>query len=557
MCKPSRERSGPWYRGRHRRRWWPFALHSLALPPPPARTAHEASATNDRLSWPDAEEGIPRLIGVIEDNDAAVRLAVIKALGNIGPGREDILSALMAHLKILEPKWKDMPSQHMTADPPHFIREAQEITLTLGKPGPKDGRIASILLTHMEDTSAFLRLVATEAIGKVRPDDAQAISMLGKALDDEERAVRAAAARALGELGPAARELIPVIVEHITRTANLPTISFDRDSQRKSAHWKQSEHYELLECLVRIDLQGAETIPLVAPLLQRPDLPSRVHGLAIIARFKSKAKDAVPSLIIALKDEDELVREETARALGEIGPDAAPAVGGLIEALSEKDKDPGPAFPGSPTRWISKPPANAAAEALGKLGPAAKAAIPALVAAEENYHSLSALARIDPNVFIPKIVKALQSSNKYGISRHRAIHACIELGSLSKSALPFLIEILKDQKIHVLERSACANALASIGSEARDAIPVLIHTLRERAPPEKAFISNELNYGWLRRSSAEALEVLSGLPGNLPPTATFTEEVIRALSEAGNDQDEIVRSRARNALSTLKRKAGR
>jgi len=50
------------------------------------------------------------------------------------------------------------------------------------------------------------------------------------------------------------------------------------------------------------------------------------------------AKDAVPALIKALGDEDWVLRQNAAEALGEIGPAAKDALPKLKE-LAEKDKD--------------------------------------------------------------------------------------------------------------------------------------------------------------------------------------------------------------------------
>ena len=51
----------------------------------------------------------------------------------------------------------------------------------------------------------------------------------------------------------------------------------------------------------------------------------------------SGAKDAVPALMQALKDQDEWVRGNAARALGWIGSGAKDAVPALIQALQDQD----------------------------------------------------------------------------------------------------------------------------------------------------------------------------------------------------------------------------
>jgi HEAT repeat protein len=74
------------------------------------------------------------------------------------------------------------------------------------------------------------------------------------------------------------------------------------------------------------------------------------------------AKDAVPSLIAALKDDNLYVRLHAAASFGCIGPDAAPALSAIIEALKDR-------------QWMVR---FNAAYSLSLLGPLAKEAIPAL-----------------------------------------------------------------------------------------------------------------------------------------------------------------------------------
>ncbi len=74
------------------------------------------------------------------------------------------------------------------------------------------------------------------------------------------------------------------------------------------------------------------------------DLGSHDDGVRVKARHTlvSLGKAALPSLIVALKDKNDLVRWEAAKTLGEIGdPESAPA---LVKALEDKDFD---------VRWLA------------------------------------------------------------------------------------------------------------------------------------------------------------------------------------------------------------
>ena len=57
------------------------------------------------------------------------------------------------------------------------------------------------------------------------------------------------------------------------------------------------------------------------------------------AKLGPEARDAVPQLAEALRDQDRVVRFHVAKALAEIGVDAQPAIPALIACLAEPDAD--------------------------------------------------------------------------------------------------------------------------------------------------------------------------------------------------------------------------
>jgi HEAT repeat protein len=77
---------------------------------------------------------------------------------------------------------------------------------------------------------------------------------------------------------------------------------------------------------------------------------------AIVAEHTEHAPDPIRRLIAKLSDEDRFERVEAARQLGRLGPEATAAVPALLRALGHQDK------------WLRV----AAAQALGSLGPAAE-----------------------------------------------------------------------------------------------------------------------------------------------------------------------------------------
>jgi HEAT repeat protein len=77
------------------------------------------------------------------------------------------------------------------------------------------------------------------------------------------------------------------------------------------------------------------TVASLSQAVQSPDLGVRLQAIGSLGCMGRKSKQAVPSLIGALKDQSSSVRKLAALALGEIGSKAATV--GLQEALQDQD----------------------------------------------------------------------------------------------------------------------------------------------------------------------------------------------------------------------------
>lgn len=186
-----------------------------------------------------------------------------------------------------------------------------------------------------------------------------------------------------------------------------------------------------------------------------PDLRERILGhdphvrlmaLKAIEWLESEATPAAPTLIHALGDPDVFVRWEAIRILGDIKPDND-AVPGLARQLFDEDLD---------LRL-------AAAATLEKFGPAARAALPQLIAT---------LNRGDPEIRIA-VIEAIASQGKQ-----------------ATSAIPALIQALDADNAKVV--TASANALDAFGKEARAAIPALQRHLEHPDAQARRAVSEAL-----------------------------------------------------------------
>src|SRR5262249_52315708 len=155
------------------------------------------------------------------------------------------------------------------------------------------------------------------------------------------------------------------------------------------------------------------------------------------------------------KDPDIVVRRNAAVGLGKIGPEARSAVPALIASIrGGGDSDP------------------AAIDALGAIGPAAKAAAPVLIVELTRFvrcssnpaHAAAALQKIGPDA-VPALVEALRPAageEAYSLHRRRYLVANIlgKMGPGAREAVPALRELLveKDESL----RTAVAQALKAI-----------------------------------------------------------------------------------------------
>jgi HEAT repeat protein len=152
-----------------------------------------------------------------------------------------------------------------------------------------------------------------------------------------------------------------------------------------------------------------------------------------------------------------------AHALRCIGADAAPAVPALVETLLADAENE--------VRWRS-------ADALGEIGPKARAAVPILLqtmrVANESLAASSAVAlgriRADASDVVPALTAALQ--HREWRAREGAVQALGEFGPEAKTAIPALIEVLKHDSFLICEKASAT--LKRVGPAAVDTAVVAL-----------------------------------------------------------------------------------
>src|SRR5262249_21904848 len=202
-------------------------------------------------------------------------------------------------------------------------------------------------------------------------------------------------------------------------------------------------------------------------LLQSADAKDRRNATRVLAKgIGPEGKAAAPALIRALRDEDSGVRCDAATALGKVGPVTKEVVPALAAALADKEVR------------------SSAADALGEIGPTAREAIPALGRAYEESvgtwtvgNIICALGRMG-EAGAPLLANIYQKGGP--ITRAIACETLGRMGPAARAAVLTLAEGLPKEE-DPWHRSKVTSALRKIGPRANEAVPA--HLRAEQDPP--------------------------------------------------------------------------
>jgi HEAT repeat protein len=311
---------------------------------------------------------------------------------------------------------------------------------------------------------------------------------------------------------------VPVLINETAipsrRISSLEDLS-DIQALRLYENWSAGVE-RILRVMKYDDPVSARTYSLIDALL-RPFHQERLFALKQLGTIGPAAAEAVPAIVVALKDQDRDVRGAAADALNEIGPAAAGAVSALVVAL--KDPDEGV------RRY--------AAVAINKIGPAAAEGVSALV---EALRDQNPTARRDVAFglrgigsaaaeAVPALVAALEDQDDE--FRRDAVDA---LGGIGPPAVPALVVALKDQDSYV--RRIAAIALGRIGPGAAGAVSALVEALKDRDEGVRGHAAVALN--------------------KIDPAAA---EAVSAPLEALRDQNPTARRSAAETLESRRQKS--
>jgi HEAT repeat protein len=365
---------------------------------------------------PKAKAAVPELSRLVQDKHPAIRMQAIMALGEIGP---DAKSATPLLVKAL-------------SDDANSVRYAA--AFAVGQIGVKEA--TSELAKQLDSKDHFLEMISAWALAKINPDDKAAVQravlLLVNGLKDPNKHVRGAAARGLFELH-APREMV---------LSAMSGLMADKDPVVRG---------NVADALASL---GEAAVPRLTKALENDDMQSL--AVVVLRRLGPKAKDAVPALILELKDPDPDYRRGVEFTLAAIGPAAKSAVPALIEHMTSDEPR---------VRYT-------ACYALGKIGPDAAAAIPKLrenITSDDKFlkaASVWALLHIEPadkalqTMAVPVLTKALEESDR-DLVKEESAAALGMIGPAAKSAIPTLQKTAQEAESPEV-RAAAEQALKKI-----------------------------------------------------------------------------------------------
>lgn len=290
----------------------------------PAATAAD---TKPGDAEPDAKPlplDIPKAVELLRSKDRKARGKAVRQLYEAGPKAKAAVPGILAVLNEED------------------IEAHTDLFFVLEAIGPDAKPAIPYLLTGIKHENFHVRYLACRALAGIGPESREAIPQLLTMLEKEVASVRKHAALALGKIG---RDQAPEIVEPL-----LGRLDDTLHPVRAAA----------IEALSLVGKNGDAAVPRLKEVVANKRSTVRTQAARTLWKLTGKVEPSVSALREQLQSQSEPWL--AAQVLGEIGADAEDSVDDLIQFTRSEE----------PTMRLF------GAEALGKLGPAAKAALPRL-----------------------------------------------------------------------------------------------------------------------------------------------------------------------------------
>jgi HEAT repeat protein len=281
------------------------------------------------------ETAIPALIAALGDAVMERRAGAVEALGNAVPPTIQAFPFLCQALQ----------------DPEERVRFLAAIAL--GKVGRDHPETVGTLLRAFSDDSFRMQYAVLSALATLGSSAVQAVPFLIEKLVHATNHICADVVRALGAIGPGAHAAIPALTEalrDVSMACRCAAVQALGQMGTAAAHtipvlialYESQEQYEnnLLSGWTQV---GERFVPVPevaregAEAARNQSCALRLSIVRVLGQWGIRSDAAVPLLERALTDHDTDIREAAAIALGEIGPAAARAAPTLEALLAVGD----------------------------------------------------------------------------------------------------------------------------------------------------------------------------------------------------------------------------
>jgi HEAT repeat protein len=291
------------------------------------------------------QPAVPALIEALSHKDVATRKVAARTLGELGPLAQDSFAPLAKALN----------------DPEEWIR--WNVVRAIGRVGAEPKSVVPLLerIFRSGKEEKFIRAAALEGLHNADPNGTLVIPTLVEALKDADGEIVAAAAQALGKFGSKARPAVVDLKDALSTNKQRWTAYYDFG-------FTVPVRIDVIRALAEIGPDAELAVPSLTGIMNDDtDSTAQIWAAAALVRISPKkpvAEEGLALIIRNLHDEKSNCQTQAAEALGTIGSDAA--ITALVEVLQAQDS----------SKWGTL--RESAAEALGAIGPSAKAAVPAL-----------------------------------------------------------------------------------------------------------------------------------------------------------------------------------
>lgn len=336
-----------------------------------------------------SKSAIPQLVELLQEGvPDPVREAAVIALGKMGKEAKVAVGKLVPLMETCRPTL------------------SAQIIRALGNIGCADQGVRSALVSLwlLPDQFQGGQVQVAIALCKLKIEAQGLREILTKTLVvNQEAALRKSAAEALAWCGKNVLDVVPALltaavadtneeVRHMAQ-AGLDQLQLSQEKaiQLCSKQLKDSNYAE-----IALRKSGPVAVPALMEVLSTPDSTVRIKAARTLGCFGELAVPAAHALTKILHDKDREVRLAAAKSLWNINKNVENVVPVLVDLLEEESG----AGDSSETRRMFL---QTVIEALGRMGPPAKAAIPALnhMTKDKNRHvsasALHALRNIDPS----------------------------------------------------------------------------------------------------------------------------------------------------------------